>query len=68
LPVLEAAQGRGRLASSRVPSARWPSIWRAAYSRHRWRKVGASIFWPTLPCSFSTAISIGSPWQSQPGT
>jgi hypothetical protein len=52
----------------RWKSRLWPAICSAAYSRHFCRNAAASSLSPTLPCFFSTASSIGRPWQSQPGT
>ena len=52
----------------RWKSLLWPAICSLAYSRHLARKAAASSLSPTLPCFFSTASSIGNPWQSQPGT
>ncbi len=51
----------------RLKSLRCRSICDSAYSRHFWRNSTASSFTPTLPYFFSMAISIGRPWQSQPG-
>ena len=52
----------------RLKSTRWMLICSSANSRHFWRNSTASSLVPTLPHFFSTAISIGRPWQSQPGT
>ena len=51
----------------RLKSLRCSSICDCAYSRHFCRNSTASSLTPTLPYFFSIAISIGRPWQSQPG-
>jgi hypothetical protein len=55
----------------RLNSSRWMPSHFSAYSRHSLRKatIGtSSLFLPFLRYSCSTCHSIGSPWQSQPGT
>ena len=53
---------------SRLKSRLCASTYRPAYSRHMRRNSAALTLLVFPPNSFSTFVSIGSPWQSQPGT